>query len=170
MKIVHTSLEKRTFIQVWKVEWLDMLRIPRLNAACEVHLWCLLRKSKVICTNWKNFKCIALRVLEKFYLHFYGVLLVVQQHNLLNNLLFIVTVSYRQKQTEVSRLEEQIRVKAEEQRRAGQSLDSTCQICLKTKFADGVGHTCNYCNVRCCARCGGKVALRSSKVSDTPTP
>ena len=65
----------------------------------------------------------------------------------------------------MTRLEEQIRVKAEEQRRAGQSLDSTCQICLKTKFADGVGHLCNYCNVRCCARCGGKVALRSSKVS-----
>lgn len=143
----------------------------RRCAGCQCSAsWCLLRKSKVICTNWKNFKCIALRVLEKFYLHFYGVLLVVQQHNLLNNLLFIVTVSYRQKQTEVSRLEEQIRVKAEEQRRAGQSLDSTCQICLKTKFADGVGHTCNYCNVRCCARCGGKVALRSSKVSDTPTP
>ena len=76
-----------------------------------------------------------------------------------------LSVVYRQKQTEVTRLEEQIRVKAEEQRRAGQSLDSTCQICLKTKFADGVGHLCNYCNVRCCARCGGKVALRSSKVS-----
>ena len=39
-------------------------------------------------------------------------------------------------------------------------LDSTCQICLKTKFADGVGHTCHYCAVRCCARCGGKVTLR----------
>ena len=63
------------------------------------------------------------------------------------------------------RLEEQIRAKADEQRRKqGQELDSTCQICLKTKFADGIGHTCNYCNVRCCARCGGKVALRSSKV------
>ena len=70
----------------------------------------------------------------------------------------------------MTRLEEQIRVKAEEQRRAGQSLDSTCQICLKTKFADGVGHLCNYCNVRCCARCGGKVALRSSKVSDFAIP
>ena len=35
---------------------------------------------------------------------------------------------------------------------------------MKTKFADGVGHVCNYCNVRCCARCGGKVTLRSNKV------
>ena len=70
----------------------------------------------------------------------------------------------RQKQDEVMRLEEQIRAKADQQRKDGQELDSTCQICLKTKFADGIGHTCNYCNVRCCARCGGKVALRSSKV------
>ena len=72
---------------------------------------------------------------------------------------------YRQKQDEVMKLESQIRTKAEEQRKSGQELDSTCQICLKTKFADGIGHLCNYCNVRCCARCGGKVALRSSKVS-----
>ena len=45
-------------------------------------------------------------------------------------------------------------------------IDATCQICLKTKFADGVGHSCNYCGVRCCARCGGKVTLRSSKVRE----
>lgn len=40
------------------------------------------------------------------------------------------------------------------------------QLCLKTKFADGVfgGHVCAYCGVRCCARCGGKVTLRSNKV------
>merc|ERR1711976_1066136 len=41
----------------------------------------------------------------------------------------------RQKQDEVMKLESQIRYKAEEQRKAGQELDSTCQICLKTKFA-----------------------------------
>ena len=43
-------------------------------------------------------------------------------------------------------------------------MEATCQVCLKTKFADGIGHQCNYCNVRCCARCGGKVTLRSNKV------
>lgn len=64
------------------------------------------------------------------------------------------------------KLEEQIRWKADEQRKQGQEMESTCEICLKTKFADGIGHTCNYCNVRCCARCGGKVALRSSKVKN----
>ena len=79
-------------------------------------------------------------------------------------LIDLISISCRAKQNEVMKLEEQIRCKAEEQRKAGQELDSTCQICLKTKFADGIGHTCNYCNVRCCARCGGKVALRSSKV------
>lgn len=43
-------------------------------------------------------------------------------------------------------------------------VDATCQICLKIKFADGIGHLCNYCGTRCCARCGGKVTLRSNKV------
>lgn len=61
-------------------------------------------------------------------------------------------------------LEAQIRSKIESQKKAGIELDSTCQICLRTKFADGIGHICNYCNVRCCAKCGGKVALRSNKV------
>ncbi|GBP73632.1 Regulating synaptic membrane exocytosis protein 1 [Eumeta japonica] len=50
------------------------------------------------------------------------------------------------------------------QRAAGVELTATCHICLKTKFADGVGHSCHYCRVRCCARCGGKVTLRSNKV------
>lgn len=35
---------------------------------------------------------------------------------------------------------------------------------MKTKFADGVGHLCHYCSVRCCARCGGRVTLRNNKV------
>ena len=71
---------------------------------------------------------------------------------------------FRFKQQEIVALESQIQQKMENQRNSGVDLDSTCQICLKTKFADGIGHLCNYCNVRCCARCGGKVALRSNKV------
>ena len=70
----------------------------------------------------------------------------------------------RQKQQEIVNLEAQIHTKIETQKKAGIELDSTCQICLRTKFADGIGHICNYCNVRCCAKCGGKVALRSNKV------
>ncbi|KAH7642003.1 hypothetical protein HUG17_5048 [Dermatophagoides farinae] len=72
----------------------------------------------------------------------------------------------RRKQDEVLLLEQSIlRKRNEEQlnRHDGGDLDATCQICLKTKFADGVGHSCQYCNTRCCARCGGKVTLRSSK-------
>lgn len=71
----------------------------------------------------------------------------------------------RRKQEEVVLLEEKIRQRSEQQKKAGVELDATCHICLKTKFADGVGHLCNYCGIRCCARCGGKVTLRSSKVS-----
>ncbi|XP_063224160.1 regulating synaptic membrane exocytosis protein 2 [Bacillus rossius redtenbacheri] len=70
----------------------------------------------------------------------------------------------RRKQDEVQILEDTIRQRSEQQKKAGVELDATCHICLKTKFADGVGHICNYCHIRCCARCGGKVTLRSNKV------
>jgi len=70
----------------------------------------------------------------------------------------------RRKQDEVQVLEQTIRQRSEQQKKAGIELDATCHICLKTKFADGVGHMCNYCHIRCCARCGGKVTLRSNKV------
>nr|XP_046255766.1 regulating synaptic membrane exocytosis protein 2 isoform X15 [Scatophagus argus] len=40
----------------------------------------------------------------------------------------------------------------------------TCGICHKTKFADGCGHLCSYCQTKFCARCGGRVSLRSNKV------
>ncbi|XP_031759444.1 regulating synaptic membrane exocytosis protein 2 isoform X41 [Xenopus tropicalis] len=39
----------------------------------------------------------------------------------------------------------------------------TCGICHKTKFADGCGHDCSYCQTKFCARCGGRVSLRSNK-------
>ncbi|XP_028819359.1 regulating synaptic membrane exocytosis protein 2 isoform X40 [Denticeps clupeoides] len=39
-----------------------------------------------------------------------------------------------------------------------------CGICHKTKFADGCGHVCSYCQSKFCARCGGRVSLRSNKV------
>ncbi|XP_029958059.1 regulating synaptic membrane exocytosis protein 2 isoform X11 [Salarias fasciatus] len=38
-----------------------------------------------------------------------------------------------------------------------------CGICHKTKFADGCGHLCSYCQTKFCARCGGRVSLRSNK-------
>ncbi|XP_068382004.1 regulating synaptic membrane exocytosis protein 2 isoform X7 [Eschrichtius robustus] len=39
----------------------------------------------------------------------------------------------------------------------------TCGICHKTKFADGCGHNCSYCQTKFCARCGGRVSLCSNK-------
>ncbi|XP_044071102.1 regulating synaptic membrane exocytosis protein 1-like isoform X21 [Siniperca chuatsi] len=38
----------------------------------------------------------------------------------------------------------------------------TCGICHKTKFADGCGNLCSYCQTKFCARCGGRVFLRSN--------
>uniref|UniRef100_UPI0037E702E7 regulating synaptic membrane exocytosis protein 1 isoform X8 n=1 Tax=Semicossyphus pulcher TaxID=241346 RepID=UPI0037E702E7 len=38
----------------------------------------------------------------------------------------------------------------------------TCGICHKTKFADGCGNLCSYCKTKFCARCGGRVSLRSN--------
>ncbi|XP_047200130.1 regulating synaptic membrane exocytosis protein 2 isoform X16 [Hippoglossus stenolepis] len=40
----------------------------------------------------------------------------------------------------------------------------TCGICRITKFADGCGRACCYCQSRFCARCGGRVPLRANKV------
>ncbi|KAA0200282.1 hypothetical protein HAZT_HAZT003079 [Hyalella azteca] len=74
-------------------------------------------------------------------------------------------LTLRRKREEVRVLEDTIRLRSESQRRRGAELEATCQICVKTKFADGIGHLCHYCNVRCCARCGGKVTLRSNKLS-----
>ncbi|MCI4391769.1 hypothetical protein PGIGA_G00138200 [Pangasianodon gigas] len=53
----------------------------------------------------------------------------------------------------------------EAQKNQEQKSDSpTCGICHKTKFADGCGHVCSYCQTKFCARCGGRVSLRSNKV------
>lgn len=40
----------------------------------------------------------------------------------------------------------------------------TCGICHKTKFADGCGNLCSYCQTKFCARCGARVSLRSNTV------
>ncbi|KAF8565038.1 hypothetical protein P879_03565 [Paragonimus westermani] len=36
----------------------------------------------------------------------------------------------------------------------GEVMDTICAICQKTKFADGVGHTCAQCKKKTCTRCG----------------
>uniref|UniRef100_A0A3B3R096 Regulating synaptic membrane exocytosis 2 n=1 Tax=Paramormyrops kingsleyae TaxID=1676925 RepID=A0A3B3R096_9TELE len=60
---------------------------------------------------------------------------------------------------QVKKLGEEAQLKPE------QNADTpTCGICHKTKFADGCGHICSYCQTKFCARCGGRVALRSNKV------
>ncbi|XP_030290951.1 regulating synaptic membrane exocytosis protein 1 isoform X4 [Sparus aurata] len=56
------------------------------------------------------------------------------------------------------------RIGAETRRQHTQQKDDapTCGICRKTKFADGCGHLCSYCQTKFCARCGGRVSLRSN--------
>ncbi|CAI5678990.1 unnamed protein product [Oreochromis niloticus] len=58
------------------------------------------------------------------------------------------------------------RIGAETRRQQTQQKDDapTCGICRKTKFADGCGHLCSYCQIKFCARCGGRVSLRSNNV------
>ncbi|XP_058879892.1 regulating synaptic membrane exocytosis protein 1-like isoform X42 [Acipenser ruthenus] len=90
----------------------------------------------------------------------------------------IMAVMVRQKQEEdkeeamLKRLhqqfesyKEQVRKIGEDARRCqGEHKDDapTCGICRKTKFADGCGHICSYCQTKFCARCGGRVSLRSN--------
>ncbi|XP_026215819.1 regulating synaptic membrane exocytosis protein 1-like isoform X2 [Anabas testudineus] len=56
------------------------------------------------------------------------------------------------------------RIGAETRRQQTHQKDDapTCGICRKTKFADGCGHLCSYCQTKFCARCGGRVSLRSN--------
>ncbi|XP_072534224.1 regulating synaptic membrane exocytosis protein 1 isoform X9 [Salminus brasiliensis] len=67
---------------------------------------------------------------------------------------------------QVASYKEQVRRIAQEpqQRQQGQHKDDapTCGICHKTKFADGCGNLCSYCQTKFCARCGGRVSLRSN--------
>ncbi|XP_051506651.1 regulating synaptic membrane exocytosis protein 1-like isoform X2 [Myxocyprinus asiaticus] len=67
-----------------------------------------------------------------------------------------------------SNYKEQVRQIGQEpqQRQQGQHKDDapTCGICHKTKFADGCGNLCSYCQTKFCARCGGRVSLRSNNV------
>ncbi|XP_058880970.1 regulating synaptic membrane exocytosis protein 1-like isoform X27 [Acipenser ruthenus] len=92
----------------------------------------------------------------------------------------IMAVMVRQKQEEdkeeamLKRLhqqfesyKEQVQKIGEDARRCqGEHKDDapTCGICRKTKFADGCGHLCSYCQTKFCARCGGRVSLRSNNV------
>ncbi|KAM9839103.1 regulating synaptic membrane exocytosis protein 2-like [Aulostomus maculatus] len=52
----------------------------------------------------------------------------------------------------------------EDIRTSARASSPTCGICRKTKFADGCGRACCYCQSRFCARCGGRVPLRANKV------
>ncbi|XP_051939792.1 regulating synaptic membrane exocytosis protein 1 isoform X3 [Hippocampus zosterae] len=56
------------------------------------------------------------------------------------------------------------RIGADTRRQQTQQKDDapTCGICRRTKFADGCGHLCSYCQTKFCARCGGRVSLRSN--------
>ncbi|XP_035660086.1 regulating synaptic membrane exocytosis protein 2-like isoform X2 [Branchiostoma floridae] len=66
---------------------------------------------------------------------------------------------------EFANYEQAVKELGEEKKQSYGNVDSgaVCEICHKTKFADGVGHTCVYCELKVCARCGGKVTLRSNK-------
>ncbi|KAJ8014104.1 hypothetical protein DPEC_G00036790 [Dallia pectoralis] len=81
----------------------------------------------------------------------------------------LLSSSFRGIQQPVSSYMEAVRRVGEETRRqtsTGQHRDDapTCGICHKTKFADGCGHLCSYCQTKFCARCGGRVTLRSNNV------
>lgn len=78
---------------------------------------------------------------------------------------------YRNLKNEAEKCDTVIRQKHEEvQRRqvqatsVGQDVEAICQICNKTKFADGVGHRCHYCQLLSCSRCGGKIHMKANRV------
>nr|XP_033791881.1 regulating synaptic membrane exocytosis protein 1 isoform X13 [Geotrypetes seraphini] len=78
-----------------------------------------------------------------------------------------LTKDWRRLHQQFESYKEQIKKIGEDTRRhPGEHKDDapTCGICHKTKFADGCGHLCSYCRTKFCARCGGRVSLRSNNV------
>ncbi|KAK6059207.1 hypothetical protein COOONC_03166, partial [Cooperia oncophora] len=74
-------------------------------------------------------------------------------------------VVYRKADAELDQIEKQINERKEIARRlVGTHDDAICQICQKTKFADGIGHKCFYCQLRSCARCGGRSQSKSKAI------
>uniref|UniRef100_A0A0N5AZ55 RabBD domain-containing protein n=1 Tax=Syphacia muris TaxID=451379 RepID=A0A0N5AZ55_9BILA len=66
---------------------------------------------------------------------------------------------------ELEEIEKQINERKQNaQRLLGTQDDAICQICQKTKFADGVGHKCFYCQLRSCARCGGRTTSKNKPI------
>ncbi|CAI4229325.1 unnamed protein product [Auanema sp. JU1783] len=66
---------------------------------------------------------------------------------------------------ELDQIERQINERKESARRlVGTQDDAICQICQKTKFADGIGHKCFYCQLRSCARCGGRAQSKNKAI------
>ncbi|XP_067304148.1 regulating synaptic membrane exocytosis protein 2 isoform X30 [Pseudorasbora parva] len=98
--------------------------------------------------------------------------------DLVNNVLQPQTKSQNQLQTEPqkepeTKLHQQFEMYKDQVKKMGDEAQTTqeqktdaptCGICHKTKFADGCGHLCSYCQTKFCARCGGRVSLRSNKV------
>ncbi|XP_075209085.1 regulating synaptic membrane exocytosis protein 2 isoform X3 [Anomaloglossus baeobatrachus] len=91
---------------------------------------------------------------------------------LVNNVLLPQQKQQNEKEPE-KKLHQQFEVYKEQVKKMGEEAQQqqeqkgdapTCGICHKTKFADGCGHNCSYCQTKFCARCGGRVSLRSSKV------
>ncbi|KAJ1362611.1 C2 domain, partial [Parelaphostrongylus tenuis] len=71
----------------------------------------------------------------------------------------------RKADAELDQIEKQINERKEIARRlVGTHDDAICQICQKTKFADGIGHKCFYCQLRSCARCGGRSQSKSKAI------
>eukprot|EP00079_Xenopus_tropicalis_P036883 XP_017950654.1 PREDICTED: regulating synaptic membrane exocytosis protein 2 isoform X1 [Xenopus tropicalis] len=84
----------------------------------------------------------------------------------------VLKVKEEQKAQPAQKLHQQFEMYKEQVKKMGEEAQQqqeqkgeapTCGICHKTKFADGCGHDCSYCQTKFCARCGGRVSLRSNK-------
>ncbi|VDK46812.1 unnamed protein product [Cylicostephanus goldi] len=80
--------------------------------------------------------------------------------SLLQRLMF-----FRKADAELDQIEKQINERKEIARKlVGTHDDAICQICQRTKFADGIGHKCFYCQLRSCARCGGRSQSKNKAI------
>ncbi|KRZ32601.1 Rab-3-interacting molecule unc-10 [Trichinella pseudospiralis] len=77
----------------------------------------------------------------------------------------------RKYEKQLEEIEKQIEERKEVARKlVGTMDDAICQICQKTKFADGIGHKCYYCQLRSCARCGGRLNIKTDQTKSGTLP
>ena len=78
---------------------------------------------------------------------------------------FVISINSRLLTREVETYQNKLELKTKESRPTDEAPKESkvCELCHKTKFADGVGKPCKFCKRHVCTRCGDDVSFPSKK-------